>query len=80
MGRFIEGADRLQATLLPETLDDYVGEDNPVRVVDAFVDMLDLAALGFDGVIVDEAAASQLKEKDYYHWIFDNEPEWEPYR
>jgi glucosamine-6-phosphate deaminase len=31
-------------------------------------------------VIVDEAAASQLKEKDYYYWIFDNEPEWEPYR
>ena len=49
MGRFIEGADRTQATLLPECIDDYVGEDNPVRVVDAFVDALDLAALGFDG-------------------------------
>jgi hypothetical protein len=33
MGRFIEGADRRQATLLPETLEDYVGEDNPVRVM-----------------------------------------------
>lgn len=54
MGRFIEGADRTQATLLPETIDDYVGEDNPVRVVDAFVDALDLAALGFHGVVPEE--------------------------
>ena len=51
MGRFIEGADRRQAMLLPETLDDYVDEDNSVRVVDAFIDALDLAALGFDGVV-----------------------------
>lgn len=54
MGRFIEGADRRQATMLPEVVDDYVGEDNPVRVVDAFVDALDLAALGFDGVVPEE--------------------------
>ena len=54
MGRFIEGADRTQATLLPETIDDYVGEDNPVRVVDAFIDALDLAVLGFDGVVPEE--------------------------
>jgi transposase len=54
MGRFIEGADRTQATLLPEVIDDYVVEDNPVRVVDAFVDVLDLAALGFDGIIPEE--------------------------
>jgi transposase len=54
MGRFIEGADRTQATLLPETIDDYVGEDNPVRVVDAFVDALDLVALGFGGVTPEE--------------------------
>jgi transposase len=54
MGRFIEGADRLQATLLPDTIEDYVGEENPVRVVDAFVDVLDLGALGFDGVIPEE--------------------------
>ena len=54
MGRFIEGADRTQVTLLPEAIDDYVGEDNPVRVVDAFVDALDLAALGFDGVVPEE--------------------------
>ena len=47
MARFIEGADRGQALLLPECLDDYVGHDSPVRVIDAFVEMLDLGALGF---------------------------------
>jgi transposase len=51
MGRFVEGEDRSQSTLLPERLDDYVTEDNPVRVVDVFVDNLDLAALGFDRAI-----------------------------
>jgi transposase len=50
MKRFIEGQDRAQITLLPECLDDYIAEDNPVRVVEAFVDQLDLAALGFEGV------------------------------
>ena len=49
MKRFIEGQDRSQVTLLPECLDDYIGEDNPVRVVDAFIDELDLEALGFGG-------------------------------
>ena len=49
MKRFIEGQDRNQVTLLPECLDDYIGEDNPVRVVDAFVDELDLETLGFEG-------------------------------
>ena len=48
MKRFIEGLDRSQTTLLPDCIDDYVGEDNPVRAIDAFIDMLDLAALGFD--------------------------------
>ncbi|MGB2819195.1 MAG: IS1182 family transposase, partial [Burkholderiaceae bacterium] len=49
MGRFIEGEDRSQATLLPECLDDYITEDNPVRAVDAFVEELDLHELGFAG-------------------------------
>jgi transposase len=49
MKRFIEGEDRTQITLLPECLDDYIAEDNAVRVVDAFVDELDLEKLGFDG-------------------------------
>jgi transposase len=47
MKRYIEGADRGQWTLLPECLDDWVSEDNPVRAIDAFVDALDLAELGF---------------------------------
>ena len=51
MGRFVEGEDRSQSTLLPERLDDYVSEDNPVRVVDVFVENLDLTALGFDRTI-----------------------------
>ena len=50
MKRFVEGEDRTQSTLFPERLDDYVGEDNPVRVVDVFVDELDLGGLGFDRV------------------------------
>src|ERR1700739_678954 len=49
MKRFVEGEDRRQAVLLPEYLDDYVTDDNPVRVVDVFVDELDLHDLGFDG-------------------------------
>jgi transposase len=51
MRRFVEGEDRRQATLLPECLDDYVSEENPVRVVDAFVAKLDLAELGFEGAV-----------------------------
>jgi len=50
MKRFVAGADRAQSTLLPESLDDWVDESNPVRVIDAFVDALDLAELGFDSV------------------------------
>jgi transposase len=50
MSRFIQGEHRTQATLLPEQLDDYVSEDNPVRVVDVFVESLNLAGLGFDGI------------------------------
>jgi transposase len=49
MRRFIEADDRRQVTLLPECLDDFIGEDNPVRVVDAFVEELDLHGLGFEG-------------------------------
>src|SRR5436190_15845562 len=50
MKRFVEGADRGQSTLLPECLDDWIGEDNPVRVIDVFVDKLDLTELRFVGV------------------------------
>ncbi|KUZ02923.1 IS1182 family transposase [Burkholderia sp. RF7-non_BP4] len=47
MGRFVEGEDRKQVTLLPECLDDFIAEDNPVRIIDAFVDELELISLGF---------------------------------
>jgi transposase len=50
MKRFVEGVERSQATLFPECLDDWIDEDNPVRVIDAFVEAVDLAALGFGGV------------------------------
>ena len=50
MKRFVEGEDRTQGVLLPEFLDDYVTENNPVRVVDLFIEELDLEALGFSGV------------------------------
>lgn len=45
--RHIQGTSRQQTTLLPDTLEDYVGTDNPVRVIDAFIDTLDMQALGF---------------------------------
>ena len=47
MSGFIEGEDRNQATLFPERLDDYVVDDNPVRVIDVFIDDLDISGLGF---------------------------------
>ena len=46
MKRLIEGEERGQVIVLPECLDDYIGEDNPVRVIDAFVDELELRELG----------------------------------
>ena len=50
MKRFVEGIDRGQRTLFPECLEDWIGEDNPVRVIDVFVDALDLAEMAFEGV------------------------------
>jgi len=50
MHRFIDGEDRMQPTLLPNCLEDYVGEENPVRVIEVFIDDLDLGALGFSGM------------------------------
>jgi len=49
VSRFIDEADRSQGTLPPETIDEYVSEENPVRVIDAFVGALDLPALRFEG-------------------------------
>ena len=50
MHRFIDGEDRMQQALLPHSLEDYVDEENPVRVIEVFIEELDLAALGFSGV------------------------------
>ena len=50
MKRFIESEDRRQATLLPDSLEDYVTDENPVRVIDVFIDEMDFAAMGFAGV------------------------------
>jgi transposase len=49
MKRFVEGEDRSQISLLPQCLDDFVGEDNPIRVIEAFVEELDLHEMGFEG-------------------------------
>ena len=51
MRRFIDGEDRMQPALLPHSLEDYVDEENPVWVIEVFIDELDLAALGFSGVM-----------------------------
>ena len=49
MKRFVEGVDRSQSTLFPEQLEDWIGADNPVRVIDVFVDEPDLGELGLAG-------------------------------
>jgi transposase len=61
MKRFIEGTDRSQSTLLPEALEDWIEEDNPVRVIDVFVNELDLGGLGFGGV------APEITGRPSYH-------------
>ncbi len=61
MKRFVEGVDRGQSTLFPDRLEDWIGDDNPVRVVDAFVEALDLGDLGFIGV------APQATGRPSYH-------------
>jgi transposase len=61
MRRFVEGMDRGQSALFPECLEDWITEDNPVRAIDVFVDELDLADLGFDGV------APEVTGRPSYH-------------
>ena len=61
MKRFIQSEDRSQSTLFPECLDDYIADDNPVRVIEVFVDELDLSKLGFDG------AQPQATGRPAYH-------------
>jgi transposase len=50
MKRYVEAEDRSQSILFPESLEDYIAQENPVRVIDVFVDELDLSELGFDGM------------------------------
>ena len=61
MRRFVEGMDRGQSTLFPECLEEWIGEDNPVRVIDVFVDGLSLGELGFSG------AAPEITGRPSYH-------------
>src|ERR1700694_1060753 len=61
MKRFVEGMDRGQSTLFPECLEDWIDEDNPVRAIDVFVDVLELAVLGFNGVY------SEITGRPSYH-------------
>ena len=62
MRRFVEGTDRGQSTLFPECLEDWICEDNSVRVIDVFVEGLDLAEHGFSGVDHKALDAARLKE------------------
>lgn len=61
MTRYITGVDRSQDTMFPDTLDDYIGEENSVRVIDIFVEELDLSAMGF------EKAAPATTGRPAYH-------------
>src|SRR6266481_5747509 len=69
MKRFIEGEDRTQVTLLPACLEDYVEAENPVRVVEVFVDGLDLGELGFEGVAGARGAAQH--RTDVANWTVE---------
>jgi hypothetical protein len=54
-------SDCSQTTLFPECLDDWIGEDNPVRVIDALVESIDLGELGFDGVVPDPPKTAGIR-------------------
>jgi transposase len=70
----VEGENRSQATLLPEYPEDYIAQDNPVRAVDAFVEELDLKALGFEGA--DPAVTGCPSEIDPKRKIMTRRPWW----
>jgi len=67
---FIEGVNRNQVNLLPNTLDDYVSEDNPVRVIDAYVDSLDLEEMGFKVFCGQKAGQKPYKREDLLKLYF----------
>lgn len=66
MGRFVEGEARGQKTMLPAYLEDYIAEDNPIRVFDAFIGELDLSALGFEGVQPAATGRPAYPDRSYY--------------
>lgn len=77
MKRFVEGASRLQSTLFPDQLDDYIAEDNPVRVIDVFVDEMDLCKMGFKVIPADTGRPSYhpaTQCEDLYLWLFKPRP------
>jgi transposase len=82
MKRFVEGLDRGQSSLFPERLEDWIGEDNPVRVIDVFVDELDLGGLGFERVEPRETGrpgyhpSVLLKLYIYGYLNAENRPAW----
>ena len=61
MDRFIDGVDRSQTTLFPDRLEDWIDEDNSVRVIDAFVDALDLNELAFERAVSAPATSSSTR-------------------
>jgi hypothetical protein len=73
MGRFVEGTDRGQTTLFPECLEDWICEDNPIRVIEAFVEEVDLAELGFSGVDPEATGRPPYHSNDVTGFILANE-------
>jgi hypothetical protein len=69
MKRFVEGTDRGQSTLFPECLEDWIDENNPVRVIDVFVDELNLGELGFDGVAPEVTSLDIAKSVFQVHGV-----------
>jgi len=61
---FVKGHDRFQTTLFPETLDDYITENNPVRVIDVFIDKLDVVSLGFTHAVPSTLGRPAYDPKD----------------
>jgi transposase len=66
---FIDGEDRMQRALLPHSLEDYLDEENPVRVIEVFIDELDLAALGFSGMTPVATAPSTMLKIYLYGYL-----------
>jgi len=73
MTRFIEGENRFQATLFPQRLDEYIADDNPVRVIEAFVNRLDLKDLGFERAEPSEMGRPAYDAEDLCLRLYEND-------